>query len=476
MIKTSKITLFKIFFLSVVASLNIFISSYAATGNPPSIPGWYLIFNDEFEGDEVDLSKWRIEDAALIKNNELQYYTPDDVYLRDGFLVLRSQKRPMGGREYTSGLVETTGKFSFIYGRVEVRARLPGTKGLWPAHWLMPDSGKWPPEIDIMELVGHRPNTVHMTNHYGTWPNNRYETRVYTGPDDFTKGFHTFAVEWEPDEIRWYVDGIQRFFTRKNIPGDPNEPFRIILNTAVGGNMPGKPDDTTVFPQYHVIDYVRVYGKEIPGTCFLVTSAENGRLKVEPKEPRYKKGTKIKITALPNIGYKFSHWSGDILVEGNPTKLIMNRHKRIMAHFIVDPDAPKLLSKGKPAEVSSVENETFSAMDVTDADTNTRWSSHFSDPQWIYIDLGKTCQIEAIRLMWEAAYGKEYKLEVSDDAINWKTVYSTAKGIGRTEEITNLNTKGRYVRLYGTKRGTEWGYSLWEFEVYGRESNKEEVK
>lgn len=458
----------KIFFLGVIVSFAIFASSETEgelrSGVHANIPGWYLIWQDEFEGDKLDLSKWRIEDAALIKNNELQYYTPEEVYVHDGVLTLRSQKRQMGGREYTSGLVETTGKFSFQYGRVEVRAKLPGTKGMWPAHWLLPDSGKWPPEIDIMELVGHRPNRVHMTNHYGIWPHNRYESSTYSGPD-FTKDFHTFAVEWEPNEIRWYVDGTQRFSTKKHVP---QEPFFIILNTAVGGNMPGNPDDTTVFPQHHNIDYVRVYGKEIPGTYFLTTSANNGHIITEPKQDRYKKRSRVKLTAVPNIGYKFSHWNGDVLAEGNPTKIIMNRHKRIAANFIMDPNAPKLLSQGKPTEASSVENASFLASNAVDGSLNTRWSSEFYDPQWIYVDLGEVHSIEAVRLQWESAYGREYKIQVSDDAKSWRIVYSTENGIGKMEEITNLNASGRYVRLYGTARGTEWGYSLWEFEVFSR--------
>jgi beta-glucanase (GH16 family) len=119
----------------------------------------------------------------LVKNNEQQYYTPKNVYLKDGKLILKSAKQRMGGRPYTSGLVETKGRFTFQYGRVEVRAKLPGTKGLWPAHWMMPERGSWPPEIDIMELVGNKPNVIHMTNHYGVWPHNRYDTKVYSGPD-----------------------------------------------------------------------------------------------------------------------------------------------------------------------------------------------------------------------------------------------------------------------------------------------------
>lgn len=458
----------KIFFFATVICFVIFTLSETEgelrSGVHANIPGWYLIWQDEFEGDKLDLSKWRIEDAALIKNNELQYYTPEEVYVHDGVLTLRSQKRQMDGREYTSGLVETTGKFSFQYGRVEVRAKLPGTKGMWPAHWLLPDSGSWPPEIDIMELVGSKPNIIHMTNHFGVWPNNRYVTRIHRGPD-FTKDFHTFAIEWEPSEIRWYIDGVQHFAVTENIP---HEPFHIILNTAVGGNMPGNPDDTTVFPQHHNIDYVRVYGKEIPGTYFLTTSANNGRIIIEPKQDRYKKRSKVKITAVPSIGYKFSHWNGDVLAEGNPATIIMNRHKRITANFIVDPNAPKLLSQGKSTEASSVENVSFLASNAVDGSLNTRWSSEFYDPQWIYIDLGESHSIEAVRLQWENAYGREYRIQVSDDATKWKTVYSTENGIGKMEEITNLNTEGRYIRLYGTARGKEWGYSLWEFEVFGR--------
>jgi len=458
----------RVLLLGFVAFLIIFICSDATaefkTKKPAKIPGWYLIWHDEFEGNTLDPFKWRVEDAALIKNNELQYYTPEDVYVHDGVLTLRSQKRQMGGRHYTSGLVETKGKFAQAYGRFEVRAKLPGTRGMWPAHWMMPAAGGWPPEIDIMELVGHRPNSVIMSNHYGTWPHNRHEGTRYTGPD-FTKGFHTFAIEWEPEEIRWYVDGVQRFSTRKNIP---QEPFYIILNTAVGGNLPGNPDKTTVFPQYHDIDYVRVYAKEIKGTYFLMVCADDGSVVVTPEKDRYKRGTRVKIKAMPKIGYKFSHWSGDVLADGNPAIITMNRHKKIAAHFVIDPDAPQLLSKDKPATASSAENQSFLASNVVDGKINTRWSSEFFDPQWVYIDLGKIHTIEAVRLEWEAAYAKGYKIQVSDNASEWKTVYSTENGTGGTEEKMDLNTSGRYVRMYGTTRGTKYGYSLWEFEVYGR--------
>ena len=218
---------------------------------------WELVWHDEFDGKTLDLSKWRIEDAALEKNNELEYYSPDEVYVHDGLLTLRSRKRKMAKRQYTSGLAETKGKFSQTFGRFEIRAKLPRGQGIWPAHWLLPENGQWPPEIDIMEFLGHELTTVHMTNHYGVWPNNRLEGDSFTGPD-FSKDFHVFTLEWEPGALRWYVDGIQRFATTANVP---QIPCRLILNTAVGGDWPGDPDQTTVFPQYHDIDYVRIYAR-----------------------------------------------------------------------------------------------------------------------------------------------------------------------------------------------------------------------
>ncbi len=236
---------------------------------PPT--GWTMIWHDEFDGPSVDLTKWRIEDIHLIKNNELQYYAPDEVYIDNGNLVLRSRERSYWGYDtngswrhfdYTSGLVESRNLCSTTYGKIEVRAKLPRTQGLWPAHWMLPSAGQWPPEIDIMELLGHEPSRVHMSHHWGSWPNVQTFTRHWDGPD-FTQDFHTFAVEWWPDRITWLVDDVARAASTSNIP---QEPFYIILNTAVGGNWPGNPDGSTVFPQYHEIDYVRVYAADDVGS------------------------------------------------------------------------------------------------------------------------------------------------------------------------------------------------------------------
>jgi hypothetical protein len=128
--------------------------------------------------------------------------------------------------------------------------------------------------------------------------------------------------------------------------------------------------------------------------------------------------------------------------------------------------AQSLLSQGKPATASSVENAGTPASAAVDGNTGTRWSSAFSDPQWLQVDLGQTATITRVVLTWETAYGKAYQIQTSNDAATWTTIYSTTTGAGGTETLT-VSGSGRYVRMYGTARATQWGYSLWEFQVYG---------
>jgi hypothetical protein len=128
--------------------------------------------------------------------------------------------------------------------------------------------------------------------------------------------------------------------------------------------------------------------------------------------------------------------------------------------------ADQLLSGGKPATASSTENASFPASAAVDGNTGTRWSSAFSDPQWLQVDLGSVQQITSVTLNWEAAYAKAYQIQTSDDAQNWTTVYSTTTSTGGNQSL-NVSGSGRYVRVYGTVRATPYGYSLWEFQVYG---------
>lgn len=223
---------------------------------------WQITFSDDFDGDSLDRKKW--EDAypggaRTHSNNEQQYYAPNGYEVKNGNLRLRAERRSMGGMPYTSGMVSSFGSFSQTYGLFEIRARFPKGKGMWPAFWLLPATGKWPPEIDVLEILGHEPGKVYMTTH---WRNaeGKHQGKgfSYTGPD-FSADFHTFAVEWKQGECIWYVDGVER---ARSTEGVPAEPMYVIANLAVGGDWPGNPDATTPFPGFMDVDYIRVYKRK----------------------------------------------------------------------------------------------------------------------------------------------------------------------------------------------------------------------
>lgn len=251
------------------------------TQAPETLGDWQLVWNDEFDGPDVDESKWTFQngDGCDINlcgwgNNELQWYLPHNATIEDGHLVIIAQEQTINNRSYTSSRMRSKDKGDWRYGRFEVRAKLPRGQGLWPAIWMMPTDnvyGGWAAsgEIDIMEALGHEPAKVHGTLHYGaSWPNNRSSGDAYTlSSGTFTDDFHVFAIEWEAGEIRWYVDDTL-YLTQNNwsttdaaFPAPFDQRFHFILNVAVGGNWPGSPDASTSFPQQLTVDYVRVYQK-----------------------------------------------------------------------------------------------------------------------------------------------------------------------------------------------------------------------
>ena len=198
-------------------------------------------------------------------NSELEYYTPDDVYLENGSLVLKSELRTIGARRYASGEVRTGNLHTVDWGSaVEWRTQAPSGKGIWPANWLVGllcnglngCGADWPPEIDVMEMKGSAPTTNFMTHWWSSWPNEQHETTQYFDAAGFAADYHTYRVEWFRDSVVWSIDGIKRAKHVQNITAGK---MQLVMNTAVGGLFDGNPDPTTVFPQYHRIDYVRVY-------------------------------------------------------------------------------------------------------------------------------------------------------------------------------------------------------------------------
>jgi beta-glucanase (GH16 family) len=225
-------------------------------------PGWKLTFADEFDGTTLDRAKWidsYPDGKRTHANNEQQFYAEDGWQVADGKLSFTADRRNQGGMPYTSGMVCSYSKFAQQYGWFEIRAKFPKGQGLWPAFWLLPNSKDWPPEIDILEILGHETDVVLFSNHWGTdYRSHRYETKRWQGPD-FATDFHTFAVEWTPEAIVWYVDSEERFRTTRNIP---HEPMYVLANLAVGGILPGMPDSTTPFPSVMEVDYIRVYERQ----------------------------------------------------------------------------------------------------------------------------------------------------------------------------------------------------------------------
>ena len=238
-----------------------------------------LVWQDEFDGNKLDYSKWEAEVNAFGGGNkELQIYTDrkQNVRVENGCLVLEARRDNAGvsgtEREFSSGRVRTKHRGDWKYGRIEVRAKLPQGAGIWPAIWMLPTDdryGGWAAsgEIDIVEMKGESPNTVLGTLHYGKeWPKNSYSGEEYQLPSGtFADDFHTFELEWKEGQIDWFVDG-KCYQTQTEwkssggvFPAPFDQDFHLLFNLAVGGHFVGPPDETTVFPQQMQIDYVRVY-------------------------------------------------------------------------------------------------------------------------------------------------------------------------------------------------------------------------
>jgi len=270
-------------------------TSSEETGGAQAGDEWTLVWEESFEGNELDSTKWSYDigngfttpDGTYVPgwgNEELQYYQQENVTVQDGKLIIEARKESAsdshGNYNYTSGKIHTKGKFFQKYGKFEAKIKLPEGKGYWPAFWMLPENevyGGWAAsgEIDIMEAGGSDIRKVGGAIHYGgVWPNNTYTASDYrfAQGQDITQ-FNVYSIEWEPGEIRWYVNG-ELYQTLNNwysIDSDTNtqypypapfdQEFYIILNLAVGGWYDGEPIPKTKFPGKMEVEYVRVYEK-----------------------------------------------------------------------------------------------------------------------------------------------------------------------------------------------------------------------
>jgi len=420
----------------------------ATVGAPP--PGFTLTWSDDLNGAAntgANTANWLYDTGpgSNFGTGEIETMTNStaNVYQDGaGHLVIKAihtGTNPTAG--WTSGRIETQlATFGAPAGgivRMESVIQQPNvttTNGLgyWPAFWMLgaplrsgvgwPTSG----EVDILEDINGL-SLVYGTLHCGTptgGPCNETSGRgsgAVACPGCQT-GYHDYAVEIDrstsPEQIRWYLDGVN-YFTLNSTVVDAttwanavDHPFFIIYDLAMGGGFPNgvsgvtTPTTATASGASMNIDWVAVYNKggATPTPTPTPTPAPTGT------------GTNIAL--------------------------------------------------GKPVTCSSLESAAYPCANAVDGNTGTRWSSAFSDPQWIDIDLGQSYNINHVTLTWEAAYGKAFQIQTSPDNTNWTSIYSTTTGTGGTQSLAVSGT-GRYIRMYGTARGTVYGYSLWEFAVNG---------
>jgi beta-glucanase (GH16 family) len=258
------------------AALEIPTSGYESA---ESYDGYNLVWADEFEGESLDLSSWTYEigdgcpNNCGWGNNESQYYREDNTSIVDGNLVITAKEQPFQDHDYTSSRLVTKGKRQFKFGRIDIRAALPEGQGIWPALWMLGsniDAVGWPAcgEIDIMELTGNVPNRVVGTVHFGeNVAAHQFisQNKFADSEESYQDEFHVYSINWENNLIEFLVDDVVfHTITPASLDGAPypfNKNFFFIFNIAVGGNWPGYPDSSTEFPQYLIVDYVRVFQK-----------------------------------------------------------------------------------------------------------------------------------------------------------------------------------------------------------------------
>jgi beta-glucanase (GH16 family) len=242
---------------------------YPAKGN------WKLVWEDDFQGQMLDYTKWIVLNKSTGLDKELQACTDKNITVKNDCLIIASKKEEWIGpdatnpklavtRNYTSGQVATWETAVWTYGRFEIRAKLPSGQGLLPYALLYPNDNTWPPEIVILSMIGSQPYAAFFVNLWGADARHQRSdsSGLIWGQDDYSADFHTFTLEWEPTELRWYIDNVLKYRLNRNIP---DKPLCLVLGTTIGGIYAGNPYDKKIsgrpssFPQYFIIDWVRVY-------------------------------------------------------------------------------------------------------------------------------------------------------------------------------------------------------------------------
>ncbi|MCO5974577.1 discoidin domain-containing protein [Actinoallomurus soli] len=413
----------------------------AGTAAPAAVPappaGFTTTWSDDFTGASgtgLNTGTWKYDTGpgSSFGTGEIETMTNStaNVYQDGaGHLVLKalhSGSDPRAG--WTSGRVETqAATFGAPPGGVvmmQASIQQPNVTtangaGYWPAFWMLGSTLRtgtsWPTsgEVDILEDVNGR-SSVFGTLHCGTNPGGPCNESTGIGSGEHAcpgcqTGYHTYAVQIDrsvsPEQIRWYLDGSNYFTLSANR-----------VDAATWANA-------VDHPFFIIFDLA--------------------------------------------MGGGFPDAFG-----GGPNSATVSGGQLNVDYVAVYNKAPggggtgTNLSQGRPTTASSTEASGTAAANATDGNTSSRWSSAFSDPQWLQVDLGAVHQLSHVVLNWEAAYGKAFQIQTSGDGTNWTTVYSTGSGTGGVQDVS-VSGSGRYVRMYGTQRGTPYGYSLWEFQVFG---------
>lgn len=253
--------------------------SFGEHAGPVGIAGqWTPVFSDEFNGKALDRNKWTTcfwwddHGCTNLAGQEMSWYLPENVEVDRGFLHLIARQKTVRGYKdmlfpYTSGMV-TTGRdfadrakpsrFDINYGYIEIRAKLPTGRGLWPAIWLLPSTQEPLPEIDIMEMLGHAPSVLQMHLHYRDGDGKQLAPGYAANTSDLSTFWHVYGLKWTESELVWYLDGAE-MWRRDDFASIPHKPMYLLINLAVGGKWPGKPSRETKFPAEMLVDYVRVW-------------------------------------------------------------------------------------------------------------------------------------------------------------------------------------------------------------------------